>query len=143
MRHGRGQVALCAFMIKGAAEEALNKNYTFICNGFNAKETGMALVLWVFYTSKILDFFDTIFMVLRGKWRQLSFLHEGASGMRVVAKLPDQGSHRAPALIGHAPLLVRQDRQGRQPIWSIVVAHRPDKARLYHGGRDYLSILLG
>lgn len=62
-------------MIKGAVTEALAQNYTFICNPFDGKATGMALVLWVFYTSKVLDFFDTIFMVLRGKWRQLSFLH--------------------------------------------------------------------
>lgn len=32
-------------------------------------------MLWVFYTSKILDFFDTIIMVARGTWRQFSFLH--------------------------------------------------------------------
>ena len=42
---------------------------------FNKAESGMAAMLWVFYTSKILDFFDTIIMVARGKWRQFSFLH--------------------------------------------------------------------
>ena len=38
-------------------------------------ETGLASVLWVFYCSKVLDFFDTIFMVVRGKWAQFSILH--------------------------------------------------------------------
>jgi elongation of very long chain fatty acids protein 4 len=35
----------------------------------------MAAMLWVFYVSKILDFFDTIIMVARGSWTQFSFLH--------------------------------------------------------------------
>merc|ERR1719265_576331 len=35
----------------------------------------MAYVLWVFYLSKVLDFMDTVFMVARRKWRQISFLH--------------------------------------------------------------------
>lgn len=35
----------------------------------------MANVLWLFYMSKILDFMDTLFIVLGKKWEQLSFLH--------------------------------------------------------------------
>ena len=35
----------------------------------------MAAVLWVFYMSKILDFVDTVIIIVRRKWRQLSFLH--------------------------------------------------------------------
>jgi elongation of very long chain fatty acids protein 4 len=30
---------------------------------------------WLFYMSKYVDFLDTIFIILRSKWRQLSFLH--------------------------------------------------------------------
>ena len=51
------------------------EDYALICNPFNADKTEMAAILWVFYVSKILDFADTVFMVLRGKWNQLSFLH--------------------------------------------------------------------
>jgi elongation of very long chain fatty acids protein 4 len=69
------QVALCGYMIYGTVLEYLAKDYKFICNPFKAAETGMARMLWVFYVSKILDFFDTIFMVVRGKWKQFSFLH--------------------------------------------------------------------
>jgi elongation of very long chain fatty acids protein 4 len=69
------QVALCGYMIWGTVTEYQKKNYSFICNPFNSAETGMAGMLWVFYVSKILDFFDTIFMVVRGKWVQFSFLH--------------------------------------------------------------------
>ncbi len=35
----------------------------------------IAFVLYVFYLSKILDFADTVFIILSQKWDQLSFLH--------------------------------------------------------------------
>lgn len=35
----------------------------------------MTRVLHIFYLSKVLDFADTVFIVVRRKWRQLSFLH--------------------------------------------------------------------
>lgn len=69
------QVGLCGFMIYRAVEEYLAADYVPLCNKFDQKASGMASVVWIFYLSKILDFFDTIFMVLRRKWRQLSFLH--------------------------------------------------------------------
>jgi hypothetical protein len=34
-----------------------------------------AFTIWLFYLSKWLDFIDTIFIIGRSKWRQLSFLH--------------------------------------------------------------------
>ena len=30
---------------------------------------------YLFYISKLVDIFDTIFIIIRGKWRQLTFLH--------------------------------------------------------------------
>lgn len=51
------------------------EGYELICNPFNASKKDMAGILWVFYVSKILDFLDTVFMILRGKWEQMSFLH--------------------------------------------------------------------
>mmetsp|Transcript_27718 Transcript_27718/g.33884 ORF Transcript_27718/g.33884 Transcript_27718/m.33884 type:complete len:311 (+) Transcript_27718:150-1082(+) len=69
------QVLLCAYMASSAFLEAGEQGYSFICNGFNANNSGMAKVLWVFYMSKIWDFWDTVFIITRRKWRQLSFLH--------------------------------------------------------------------
>lgn len=46
-----------------------------MCNTFDFSRTDIAVVLWVFYVSKVLDFMDTIFMIVRGKWRQVTFLH--------------------------------------------------------------------
>ena len=62
------QVALCAYMTSAAIFEAYKKGYTLFCNDFDEKETGMASVLYVFYLSKILDFVDTFFIIVRKKW---------------------------------------------------------------------------
>ena len=35
----------------------------------------MGNVMYMFFLSKILDFFDTFFIILGKKWKQLSFLH--------------------------------------------------------------------
>jgi len=35
----------------------------------------IAAAFWWFYISKILEFADTAFFILRHKWTQLSFLH--------------------------------------------------------------------
>ena len=52
-----------------AGSRYIAQDYKFICNAANAPGAeGMAGVVWVFYVSKILDFFDTIFMVVRGRW---------------------------------------------------------------------------
>jgi elongation of very long chain fatty acids protein 4 len=71
------QVALCAYMMVEAVREIQNRNFTLICNEFllTDKAAGMARVVWIFYLSKIFDFCDTVFMIARCKWRQLSFLH--------------------------------------------------------------------
>lgn len=69
------QVLLCAYMMYKAVDEYIKGGYSFICNAYNPSASGMAYAVWIFYLSKIFDFFDTIFIVLRRKWRQLSFLH--------------------------------------------------------------------
>lgn len=45
------------------------------CNKFDTESPPVASLLWLFYISKVWDFWDTIFIVLGKKWRQLSFLH--------------------------------------------------------------------
>lgn len=77
-------------MTLAAAKEAYDKNYKPICNAFDDSQTGMvraecfvfslteifqAFVVWVFYASKALDFFDTLWIILFKNWKQLSFLH--------------------------------------------------------------------
>ena len=53
----------------------MEQGYSVVCNEMKTEGSKVTFILWVFYVSKILDFFDTLFMVLRGKWQQFSFLH--------------------------------------------------------------------
>merc|ERR1719215_247711 len=55
---------------------AYRNGYTVTpCVPYNQENPAIANLLWLFYISKIWDFWDTIFIVLGKKWRQLSFLH--------------------------------------------------------------------
>ncbi|KAL7530223.1 hypothetical protein ACHAXR_003369 [Thalassiosira sp. AJA248-18] len=70
------QIFLCAYMTVEAGFLAYRSGYTAIpCNDFNVKDPPIGNLLWLFYISKVWDFWDTIFIVLGKKWRQLSFLH--------------------------------------------------------------------
>ena len=62
-------------MAAAAFYGAYKQNYSLLCNPFITRSTAIASVLWVFYLSKVLDFFDTVFIIARGKWDQFSFLH--------------------------------------------------------------------
>ncbi|XP_026194581.1 elongation of very long chain fatty acids protein 5-like [Cyclospora cayetanensis] len=69
------QVVLCSFLVFRVIDVYRTENYSFLCNRFNVPNTRMAEVTWFFYMLKYLDLFDTVFMIVRGNWRQLSFLH--------------------------------------------------------------------
>jgi GNS1/SUR4 family len=71
------QIFLCAYMTIEAGMIGYRNSYTFLtpCNVFNPTAAPTANLLWLFYISKVWDFWDTIFIVLGKKWRQLSFLH--------------------------------------------------------------------
>ena len=73
-----GQVLCCGWMVYEAIRQHRLQGLKFICNdwpSFNAKRDGMAFVCYVFYISKIFDFLDTVFILIRRKMRQFSFLH--------------------------------------------------------------------
>jgi GNS1/SUR4 family len=71
------QIMLCAYMTIEAGFLAYRHNYTILqpCNAYNKENPPIASLLWLFYISKVWDFWDTIFIVLNKKWNQLSFLH--------------------------------------------------------------------
>mmetsp|Transcript_4318 Transcript_4318/g.6209 ORF Transcript_4318/g.6209 Transcript_4318/m.6209 type:complete len:278 (+) Transcript_4318:79-912(+) len=70
------QIMLCAYMTIEAFMLAYRNGYTVLpCQTYNQKDPAMANLLWLFYVSKVWDFFDTFFIVIGKKWRQLSFLH--------------------------------------------------------------------
>jgi elongation of very long chain fatty acids protein 4 len=70
------QVLLCGYMMVEAARVAFQNYSLTICNPHvNTTKSKLAPVLWLFYVSKVLDFADTFFIVVRGSWSQFSFLH--------------------------------------------------------------------
>merc|ERR1712159_474168 len=70
------QVALCSYMFIESGLIAYREGYSMVpCNTFNAQKPAADNVVWIFYLSKALDFFDTVQIILGQKWRQLSFLH--------------------------------------------------------------------
>ncbi|CEL95413.1 unnamed protein product [Vitrella brassicaformis CCMP3155] len=69
------QVGLCSVMLFQTIDVCWREGYKFYQNPFRTHGAGLAPVLWLFYVSKVVDFFDTVFIVVRGKWRQLSFIH--------------------------------------------------------------------
>ncbi|EGD77392.1 hypothetical protein PTSG_08487 [Salpingoeca rosetta] len=70
------QVVLCTYMCLSALYVAFVKNsYSWVGSPFDLNKLDMARILHIFYLSKVLDFLDTVFMVLRRKWNQISFLH--------------------------------------------------------------------
>ena len=69
------QMGLCGWISNAAMKKHRRRGLSLCCNAFEPTESGMAVVLHLFYLSKVLDFFDTLFMIVKGNWRQVSFLH--------------------------------------------------------------------
>jgi len=69
------QIFLCAYMTIEALMIAHRNNYSIWCNDYQQHQPVIANLLWLNYLSKLWDFWDTIFIILGKKWRQLSFLH--------------------------------------------------------------------
>jgi elongation of very long chain fatty acids protein 4 len=69
-----GQVLLNGWMVYRFLDALINKGHPFIGDIFTVN-TGATFGVWIHYMDKYLEFFDTIFMVLRGRMDQVSFLH--------------------------------------------------------------------
>lgn len=68
------QIALNGWMVWRFLDAVINKNHPFI-GDINTTTTGASFAVWVHYCDKYLEFFDTYFMLLRGRFDQVSFLH--------------------------------------------------------------------
>ena len=70
------QMMLCSYMTIEALLLAYRNGYSLMpCVAFDTKNPPLANLLWIFYVSKVWDFWDTIFSGIGKKWKQLSFLH--------------------------------------------------------------------
>jgi len=68
------QVALNGWMVWRFIDALWNRGHPFIGDIYTVS-TGTSYAVWVHYCDKYLEFFDTYFMVLRGRMDQVSFLH--------------------------------------------------------------------
>lgn len=73
--HNLFLVVLSGYMSVGISWEAYKNGYKVWGNPYDPKETRMAYLIWVFYVSKLYEFFDTVIMLLKGNTKQVSFLH--------------------------------------------------------------------
>jgi len=69
------QVSLCGWMVYRALVEHRRRGFSLVCNEHDLAQDGLAFISHCFYLSKALDFVDTMFMIIKGNWRQVSFLH--------------------------------------------------------------------
>ncbi|KAL3918004.1 MAG: hypothetical protein SGILL_004449, partial [Bacillariaceae sp.] len=69
-----GQVLLNGWMVYRFVDALVNQGHPFIGDLYTTK-SGATFAVWIHYMDKYLEFFDTIFMVLRGRMDQVSFLH--------------------------------------------------------------------
>jgi GNS1/SUR4 family. len=65
------QVALNGWMVWRFVDAVVNKNHPFIGDIYSTS-AGASYAIWVHYCDKYLEFFDTYFMVLRGRMDQVS-----------------------------------------------------------------------
>jgi len=74
--HNLNLICLSGYMAYEIMRNAIDYKYTWFCNPVRSKkETDLAVVLWIFYLSKIIEFGDTILMILKKNFDQVSFLH--------------------------------------------------------------------
>lgn len=64
------QVVLNAWMVWRFVDAVVNKNHPFIGDIYSTS-AGASYAIWVHYCDKYLEFFDTYFMVLRGRMDQV------------------------------------------------------------------------
>jgi elongation of very long chain fatty acids protein 4 len=70
-------IGINVYMLQGFVSEAYKQRYRIICNPIDLSPPGttMAWYIYVYYLSKFVDFTDTMIIILRKKFDQLTFLH--------------------------------------------------------------------
>ncbi|CAM6045430.1 unnamed protein product [Sphagnum compactum] len=66
---------LSLYMCIGIIYQAILNRYTLWGNSYKLEQTEMAILVYMFYMSKYVEFMDTIIMVLKRNTRQITFLH--------------------------------------------------------------------
>ncbi|KAI9298154.1 delta6 fatty acid elongase [Neoconidiobolus thromboides FSU 785] len=77
MVHNSFMIVISAYIFIATSLQTIHDNYTLFGNPIDITPTGipMTKIVWLFYFSKIFEFNDTIIMLLKKNYRQVSFLH--------------------------------------------------------------------
>lgn len=70
--YNAGQVVLNLWMVCRILHALIIRGHPFISGPFDLVDTGATYAVWIHYCDKYLEFFDTYFMVLRGRMDQVS-----------------------------------------------------------------------
>lgn len=73
--HNLFLISLSLYMCFGCLSQAYQNGYTLWGNEYKEDEKQLAFYIYLFYISKIYEFFDTFIMLLKNNLRQISFLH--------------------------------------------------------------------
>lgn len=68
------QVVLNGWMVYRLVDAVIMRGHPFVGN-ISSESAGTGFIIWIHYCDKYLEYFDTYFMVLRGRMDQVSFLH--------------------------------------------------------------------
>ena len=68
-------ILLSSYMFANSCYQAYANNYSFWAQAYDVKEVAMARGIYIFYISKLYEYFDTYIMLLKGNLNQVSFLH--------------------------------------------------------------------
>ncbi|KAH6555565.1 hypothetical protein KP509_1Z244000 [Ceratopteris richardii] len=75
LAHNAFCTCLSFYMAYGLLSSAYNPRYSVWGNAYNEEEKSMAHYIYVFYMSKMVEFLDTIIMLLKRNVRQVTVLH--------------------------------------------------------------------
>jgi hypothetical protein len=95
--YNAGQVMINLWMVYRIIDSLVFRGHPFISGPVDLVDTGATYAVWIHYCDKYLEFFDTYFMVLRGKMDQVSHF---------VGRHVDMNLHR----ISHKNTLLCHDR---------------------------------
>lgn len=67
--------SLSLYMCVGITYQAITHNYSLWGNAYRPEHKEMAILTYLFYMSKYVEFMDTVIMIIKRSTRQISFLH--------------------------------------------------------------------
>lgn len=77
--YNMAMVVVNAYMVVQISLAAFRLNYSIVCQPVvvrdEAEDLRLASAVWVYFVSKIVEFLDTLFFILKKKDRHISFLH--------------------------------------------------------------------